>query len=653
MTNNQHKWGPLLYSGLGVVAMFLVLVAVAVIANFAKVRLDLTQDRLYTLSEGTRKILGKIDTQVVVHFYRTRGSADVPVMLKNYGDRVEDLLAEYQQAAGGKLEVKKFDPQPDSDAEDSARLDGVEGQVLGAGGLIGMGEKVYLGLSVTCLDEKVALPFLDPQRERLLEYDLTRAIANVVNPQKPDVGVLSALPVFGQRMNPMMMQMGQQQGQEPWVFLSELQRDFKVRQVELTAEKIDDDLQVLVVLHPAGISEKTQFAIDQFVLRGGKLIAFLDPMSVVDSRNNQMGGMQNMLQRAAQGGSTLDKLVKAWGLEFDINKVLADKEYVTQIRRGQDGRPSPEPTWLSLTPKAISRDDPTTGDIDSLLLPGAGVFTGTPATGLTLTPLLKSSGNSMLVDKMMAQFGGSADKDFKPGDKELTLALRLTGKFKTAFPDGKPGEDPKPAEPKKEGDATPAVAATPEALKESQTDGVVILVGDTDLLYDQFSVQVQNFFGQKMVQPFNGNLSLLQNLVEQLMGDNDLIRVRSRGVQRREFEVVKNIQAEAEKRYMAKIKSLEDDAAETQRKLNDLMSNREAKNQRVILPPDIQKEIADLRAKEARTNKELKDVRKQLRKDIDALENRLKWINIAGMPVLVAMAGVSLALINRKKTAAK
>jgi ABC-type uncharacterized transport system involved in gliding motility auxiliary subunit len=649
MTNNKHKWEPLIYSGLGVVAMFLALVAVAVIANYAKLRLDLTADRLYTLSDGTRKILGKIDTPVTIHFYRTRGSTEVPVMLKNYGDRVEDLLAEYQQASGGRIEVKKFDPQPDSDAEDSARLDGVEGQVLGAGGLIGMGDKVYLGLSVNCLDEKAALPFLDPQRERLLEYDLTRAIAGVVNPQKPNVGVLSALPVFGQRMNPMMMQMGQQ-GQEPWVFLTELQRDFKVRQVELTAEKIDDDLQVLVVLHPAGISDKTQFALDQFVLRGGKLIALLDPMSVVDSRN-QMGGMQNMLQRAAQGGSTLEKLLKAWGLEFDTNKVLADKEYVTQLRRGQDGRPSPEPTWLSLTPKAISRDDVTTGDIDSLLLPGAGVFTGTPASGLTLTPLLKSSGNSMLVDKMMAQFGGSADKDFKPGDKELTLGLRLTGKFKTAFPDGKPGEESKPAEPKKEGEA-PA-AATPETLKESKTDGVVILLGDTDLLFDQFSVQVQNFFGNKMIQPFNGNLSLLQNLVEQLMGDNDLIRVRSRGVQRREFEVVKNIQAEAEKRYLATIKTLEDEAAETQRKLNDLMSNREAKNQRVILPPEIQKDIADLRAKEARTNKELKDVRKQLRKDIDALENRLKWINIAGMPLVVAVAGISLALINRKKTAAK
>jgi ABC-type uncharacterized transport system involved in gliding motility auxiliary subunit len=445
----------------------------------------------------------------------------------------------------------------------------------------------------------------------------------------------------------MMMQMGG--GQDPWVFLTELRRDFNVRQVELTAEKIDDDLQVLLVVHPAGISEKTQFALDQFVLRGGKLVAFLDPMSVVDSRNAM--GMQNMLQRAAQGGSTLDKLVKAWGFEFDINKVLADKDYFTQVRRGQDGRPSPEPTWLSLTPVAINRDDVVTADIDSLLLPGTGIFTGSPASGLTQTALLKSSKNAMLVDKMMAQFGGGADiKDFKPEEKEFTLALRLTGKFKTAFPDGKPGDTAPSAGEKKEGEAE---AAKPEALKESTQDGVVVLVGDTDLLYDQFSVQIQNFFGQKLIAPFNGNLSFAQNLVEQLMGDSDLIRVRSRGVQRREFVVVKNIQAQAEQRYRDTIKRLEDDVAETQRKLNDLLANRDPKNQRVILPPDIQQEIASLRAKEAKTNRELKEVRKQLRRDIDALETRLKWLNIAAMPALVAVAGISLAVIKRKKTAAK
>lgn len=654
MMDNKHRWEPLLYSGVGVAAMFLILVALGVIANYGKVRLDLTHDRLYTLSDGTRKILGKIDTTVTINFYRTRDQNDMPVALKNYGDRVEDLLAEYRQASGGKIEIKKFDPKPDSDAEDSARLDGVEGQALGAGGLMGMGEKVYLGLAVTSLDEKAALPFLDPSRERLLEYDLTRAISHVVNPKKPNVGVMSGLPVFGQPMNPMMMQMGRQ-GQEPWIFLSELKRDFNVREVPMTAEKIDDDLQVLVVVHPTGITDKTQYALDQFVLRGGKLLAFVDPMSVVDSRNSM--NMQNMLQRAASGGSTLDKLVKAWGLEFDLNKVIADKNYVTTLRRGD--RPAPDPTWLSLTPAAISRDDVVTSDIDSLLLPGAGVFTGSPVSGLTETVLLKTSGNSMPVDKMMAQFGGDAGKDFKPEGKEQALAVRLTGKFKTAFPDGKPGGEEKKddaAKPEADKDKKEAdkAAAGATGLKESTSDGVVILVGDTDLLFDQFSVQVQNFFGQRLISPFNGNLSFVQNMVEQLIGDNDLIKVRSRAVQSRPFLVVKNIQAEAEKQYLAKIKSLEDEAAETQRKLNELMQSRDNKNPRgVILPPEVQKDIANLRTKEAETNKQLKQVRKDLRRDIDSLETRLKWINIAGMPLLVAAAGVSLALVKRKKTAAK
>lgn len=649
MTQSKNKWEPLLYSGLGVAAMFLVLVAVGTIVSFLRVRLDLTEDRLYTLSDGTKRILAKIDTPVVIHFYRTRSSTDMPVFLKNYADRVEDLLAEYQQVARGKIEVKKFDPVPDSDAEDSARLDGIEGQVLSPAGLVGAGDKIYLGLAVTCLDQKAAIPYLDPQREQLLEYDLTRAIAQVINPQKPNLGLMTALPIFGQRFSPMMPMGG---GQDPWVFLTELQRDFKVRQIELTAEKIDDDIQVLVVVHPSNISEKAQFAIDQFLLRGGKLIAFLDPLSLVDSRNAM--GMQNMLQRTAQASSTLDKLLKAWGLEFDVNKVLADKEYFTQVRRRDDGRPTPEPTWLSLTPQAISREDVATADLDSLLLPAAGVFTGSPASGLTQTVLLKSSRNSMLVDKMLAQFGGGTDiKDFKPEDKEFTLALRLTGKFKTAFPEGKPADSTAKPEDKEGEDKKADETPKSEPLKEATQEGVVVLVGDTDLLYDQFCAQIQNFFGQKLIIPFNGNLSFIQNLVEQMMGDSDLIRVRSRGVQRREFEVVKNIQARAEQRYRDTIKRLEDDVAETQRKLNDLLANRDPKNQRVILPPDIQQEIANLRAKEARTNRELKEVRKQLRRDIDALETRLKWLNIAAMPALVAVAGLSLAVIKRKKTAAK
>ncbi len=642
MTTNKKKWEPLFFSGVGIAAMGLILVGLGVIAGVAKVRMDLTADKLYTLSDGSRKILGKLDTKVTIHFYCTQSENEMPVMLKNYARRVEDLLSEYRQASGGNIEIQKFDPQPDSDAEDLARIDGVEGQSLSQGGLVGLGEKVFLGLAVTCLDQKTALPFLDPNRERLLEYDLTRAISQVVRTEKPNLALMSGLPVFGQPGNPMMARMGQK-GQDPWVFVTELKRDFNVKQIEMTAEKIDDDVHVLVVVHPSNISEKTQFALDQFVLRGGKLVAFLDPLSSVDAANAM--GAQNMLQRAASGGSTLDKLLKAWGLEFDINKVVADQTYRTMLMRGET--PSPEPTWLSLTSEGIDQTDVVTSQIDSILLPFPGAFTGTPATGLKQTVLLKSSANSQLVDKMMAQFGG-AGKDFTPSGKQYSLALRLVGKFKTAFPDGKP--ESKPAD-KADAKDKPADKKD-DSLKESKTDGVVILVGDTDLLYDNYAVQIQNFFGQKLISPRNGNLNLLQNMVEQLMGDNNLIGVRSRSVQNRPFTLVKQKQAQAEENYRAKIKELEQKLTDAQQKINSLQTTKD-KNQRFVLSPEQQEEVKKFHREEAQVKKDLKELRKQLRKDIDSLETRLKWINIAGMPFLVTAAGISLAIFKRKKTAAK
>ena len=209
MTTNKSKWEPLLYSGLGVVGMFIILLAIAAIGNSLKVRLDLTEEKLYTLSDGTRKVLAKIDSPVTIRFYCTQSQNDMPVFLKNYAKRVEDLLSEYRQASKGKITILKFDPKPDSEAEDSARLDGVEGRSLSSGGLINLEDKIYLGLAVSCLDAKETIPFLDPSREKLLEYDLTRAISRVISDSSRQVGVMSGLPVFGQPgMNPMMRRRG-------------------------------------------------------------------------------------------------------------------------------------------------------------------------------------------------------------------------------------------------------------------------------------------------------------------------------------------------------------------------------------------------------------------------------------------------------------
>lgn len=632
--NKKSSFTTWLFSGAGVVIMFLILVAVYVISGAIKHRFDLTSDRLFTLSDGTRNILKKLDTPVQIRFYCTQNSSTMPVFLKTYAQRVEDLLEEYRKAANGNVEIKKLDPQPDSDAEDSANLDGVEGQPIN-------GEKVYLGLAINCLDQKVAIPFLAPDQERQIEYDISRAISQVTTTQKPVIGVMSALPVFG-AFDPMAMQQGRPNRQDPWVFIGELKRDYSVKQIEMTADKIDDDIKVLVVVYPKAVSDKTQFAIDQFVLRGGKLVAFLDPLSLVDSRT----AASNPMQRNMDSGATMDKLLKAWGIEMDKGKVTADLNYAARINRG--GKAEVAPAVLALTQEAMDTNDVVTSQIDNMVMPFPGGFTGTPAEGLKETVLIQTTKSGQQVDKMMAEFSGEQlSKDFSATGKPYALALRLTGKFKTAFPEGEPKEKPdaKDAADKKE-------ATTAPFLKESKGEGAVVLVADADMLYDQFCVQVQNFFGQKVVIPQNANLNFMQNVVDQMGGDQNLIGVRSRASMSRPFTVVKRMQTEADEKYRNTIKDLEKSLADTQQKLNEMQTKKEG-GQRFILSPEQQNAIQQFRQDEANEKKKLKEVRKSLRHDIESLETHLEWINIAGMPFLVTLSGIALALIKRKKTAAK
>lgn len=636
-----------LFSSAGVAIMFVIMVAIYVISGAVRQRFDLTQERLYTLSDGTKAILNGLDTPVEIRFYCSQSSSEMPVQLKAYAQQVENLLDEYRKASRGNIEIRKFDPQPDSDAEESANLDGVEGQGIGMGIAMG-GDKIYLGMAVSCLDAKMALPFLSPEREKLLEYDLSRAIAQVSKPSKPVIGVMTALPVFGE-FNPMMMQAGRMSRQNPWVFISELKKDFEVKQIDMGVDQIEEDLPLLVVIYPREISQKTLYALDQYVLRGGKLIAFLDPLSFMDSRGNNA---MNPMQRNLSSGATLEPLLKAWGLTFDVSKVVADLNYVTHVGRGTVS--TPMPAVLSLTREASNADDVVTGQIDSLLMAFAGVFSGTPADGLKQTVLLKTSINSQLVEKMLAEFSGEQiSKDFIAAEKEQNLAIRLTGKFKTAFPDGKPKDAKADSADDKSKDTAKEESSEIPGLKESKGDGAVVLVGDSDMLHDQFSVQIQQIFGQQIVIPRNGNLTFVQSLVEQMAGNSHLIQVRSRATMNRPFTLVKDIQARASKEYQRQIQDLEKSLADTQQRLNELQQQKREAGQRFILSEEQKKEVENYRAKEREAKIRLKELRKNLRKDIDSLEIRLKWLNIAGMPLLVTISGIALATIKRKKTAAK
>jgi ABC-type uncharacterized transport system involved in gliding motility auxiliary subunit len=638
----KRTFETILYSALGIVAMGLILVAFNVIATAFKGRMDLTKEQAYTLSAGTRAILGKLNTPVKVRFYCTQSENTTPetVFLKSYSKRVEDLLSEYRQAARGKLLIEKYDPQPDSDAEDSARLDGLEPETLPNG------DRFYLGLAVSILDEKQAMPFLAPNRERMLEYDLSRAISRVITPDRPVVGILSPLPVFGMPSNPMMARMGQQ-GQEPWALVTELKNDFTVKRLGMELEKIDDDVKVLVVIHPREISDKAQYAIDQFLMRGGKMIAFLDALPLVDTKeqNQMLGNIPN-------SGSTLDKLLKAWGLSFDTSKVVADRIFKMQVG-GRNGQPQEAPAVLSITTAGINKDDVVTSQIDNVWLPFAGAITGTPVAGLKETVLLKSTKESQLVEGFMANLSGeNVLKEFKASGTEYALAVRLTGKFTTAFPNGKP-EAKKDEADKKDTDKKTEEKKSDDSLKESKLDTTVILVGDADMVYDRFALrQIASPFGN-MSMAMNGNLNFAQNAVEQLTGDNNLIAVRSRAIQNRPFTRIKSMELAANEKFQSEIKRLEESAAEAQRKINELQQQKKDKDQRFILSPEQTAELAKLRKEEVESRKRLKQVQKDFRREVVALQTKLKWVNILTVPIAVTLSGIVIAFIKRRKTSAK
>jgi ABC-type uncharacterized transport system involved in gliding motility auxiliary subunit len=608
-------------------------------------RVDLTKEKAFTLSDGTRTILTKLDTPVKIRLYCTQsGTApEYSVPLKSYAKKVEDLLDEYKQTARGKVVVEKFDPQPNSDAEDSARLDGVEEQTLPNG------EKFYLGLAVEQVGTKQAIPFLNPDRERQLEYDISRSISRVVTPDKPVVGVMTSLPVFGTPSNPMMMQMGQQ-GQEPWAIIGELKDDFTLRHVELDADRIDDEIRVLLIIHPTGISDKAQYAIDQFILRGGKVVAFLDAQSLVDSSRSQ----NPMMGQMPGGGSSLDKLLKAWGLQFDTTKVVADRNFKMQL--GDEGDMSRQkPAWLALTSEGINANDIATAELDNIWYFSGGAFTGAPVQGLKETVLLKSSKDSQLVEGMLANFSSdSILKDFKPSGIEYALAVRLTGKFKTAFPGGPPEDkkdEDKNATDKKPEDK-PAEKKPDNSLKEPKAESTVILVGDADMIYDGYTLRRMNTPFGALAMPMNANLNFAQNAVEQLSGDNNLISIRSRATVNRPFTRVKAMESAAEAKYMAKIKELSESRDQAVNRLNELQQQKN-QNQRFILSREQQDEIDGLRKKEAGIGRELHQLDKDLRHDVVAMQSKIQLYNILIMPAVVSLTGIGLAVYKRKRTSAK
>ena len=625
---------------IGVVVIFIGLVLFNTITAQLKFKADLTEGDLFTLSEGSKKLLKDLKEEgdgsvLEIRFYLTQGEKGVPVFVSEHGRRIEDLLDQYQEYAGSNIELKKINPRRDTDEEELAVNDGI--QLLN--------NSFYVGMAVSFLDTTEVIPFFDPAKSTTLEYDISRAIKNVLKlkEDRQTIGVMSSLNVWGgpDASNPMaMMNRGAQQ--PPWFFLRQLQQDFNVERLEATATEISDDIDLLLVIHPKNISDATEYAIDQFVLSGRKLIVFADPLALKDEGNNQNPQMRIP---GMGGASTLSRLFTKWGVNFENSKVVADFNF----RLGQRdplSRGRIMPAYLALGKKAFNQEEIVTRDLGSIRMPYAGSFdVSNLATGLTAKELISSSDQAKLVDGMSSQFNGekimdsflTGSEDGKPtGTNKFALAVKISGTFTTAFPDGKPGSSGDEEESDEE------KTTNSNHLKESESENHVCLIGDTDLLSEEHFLIQQRFL-------LSQNVSFVQNIVDHF-GDDTLINIRSRN-QDRPFTTIMDLEKEAQSKFEDKLKKLEAEQQAILQEKTKLESTGEGQNQFTLsIDP---KAVKEIQKKELEKRKQIKEIRKELRSEIDLIELQIKLANIVSMPALVIIAGIIFFVRKRKVTAAK
>ena len=621
------------FGTLALAIVFFLALNIFATATFKNVRLDLTENGLYTLSDGTREVLEAVKEPITLRYFVSRELLDASPGLGAYATRVQELIERYETLSGGKIRVEVIDPKPFSPEEDRAvgfRLQGVPVSETGDMG--------YLGVAGTnTTDDQDVLAFLNPQREQFLEYDLTRLIYNLANPKKKVIGLVSGLPIEADPVK----------RYKPWRVVEQMKQLFEVRGMGLEPE-FKDDIDVLMVVHPIGLSDKALYAIDQFVMGGGKTIIFVDPFAEEGTRSNQAMRMPPDI------GSDLDKLFKAWGIAYDREKVLGDLGAAQRVSAGtgDDGRPviTDYIAWLTYRRANLKADDVITGELRLINLASVGFIDKAEGSDLTIDPLITSTASTMPVeaDKVRIQpEPAEILKSFKSEDRTRIVAARITGAVKSAFPDGPPKV--------KDGDDTGGDKddkddkAKPEHLAASTQPVNLIVVADSDILADSFWLQVQDFFGQQLVMPTANNADFVINALDNLSGSSALIGLRGRGLSSRPFERVQQIQKAAELRFRAKEQALVRQLEEVEKKLEALQTKDKAGAGGAILTPEQKTAIESFRVEMIKIRRDLRGVQRSLREDIDSLDAWIKVINIGAMPVIVAVLALVLALVRRSR----
>jgi ABC-type uncharacterized transport system involved in gliding motility auxiliary subunit len=627
---------PVTRSAFGVAA----LVAIAVLANWlvsltplGNRGADFTENKVHTLSTGTRAILTELDTPVVIRYYASRNTDYMPEELKLHMRRVDDLLKEYSSLSKGKLRIENLDPEPDTDAEDSANLDGINGQRMDD-------QNLYFGLAISCLDKTSVIPFIDPRAETMLEYQISKAIAEVSTPTKPKIGLMSALDLQGA---PAMMP-----GQQPtpgWVIYQQLKQSFDVVEVPMTATTIDPkEIKVLLMFHPAGITPEAEFAVDQYVLNGGTVVAALDAFSVAAQMTAPQSNPMMGQQPPPPTSSTLPTLLSAWGVTFESTQVLADPTLATKLGGNRLGL-----AVLTLAKDSMpGKDNVITKDLSSITFFLPGAFTKTGSGGVTADTLVKSTSQAGFVDSMRAsQLDPALARTLKSNGTAYDLVTHLSGTFKSAFPDGKPkaaSEEPKAPDAKEE--------PKPASLKEGIAPGNVFLIADVDAFYDRFAYNIQNFGGQQMATLSNGNATMLFNILDQAVGSKHLIGSRSRAAVTRPFTVIQKMEADFNKTVGAKIEEFQTKQKAAQQKLSDLQAQK-TRGSELTLSPAQEAEIKKLRQEQVEYSKLIREQEKELRRQKDKLGGTITLLNVAAMPALVILLGLGLFIQRRRSTRAR
>ncbi len=584
-------------------------------------RFDLTENKLYTLSDGTRNILKNMDEPVNLYLYFSEDVSRELPQFRSYARWAGEMLEEFANYSGGKLLLHHVNPVPFSPEEDQAAQYGLQGVPVGTAG-----DMLYFGLVGTnSLDGLQVMPFLQPEKEKFLEYDLAKIVSSLSHPTHRKVGLISALnmkPGFDPATQSM---------REAWVIYQQFSQLFELEDISIDADALPDDLELLVLVHPKGLSENMLYQIDQYVLSGGKALVFMDPMAEAD-----LGGDPNdpMARMNAGGSSTLGSLLDAWGVGFDTDLVIGDYVYALQVTIAQGQPPVRHLGILSVKTDGINNTDAATADLNSVNFSSTGWLAPIEGALTVFESLVESSENAAPIEAARLRFLSNPEdlsRNFQPTGDRFTLAARITGQAKTAFvqpPEGLP---------------------IPGHLAESDAAGIsVVMFADTDVLTDRLWVQKQNFLGETVTNSFADNGTLVVNLADQLLGSTDLIGIRARASTNRQFDRVQALKLSAEARFRDTEERLQVELEETERTLTEMQSVRQD-GELTVLTSQQQEEVQRFVDRKLQIRAELRQVQHDLSRDIEALGMRLKFFNIVLVPVLIVIVALVFGQMRRRR----